>query len=59
MDMNEYQKEASRTFSTNSDLTTAALGLCGESGEVADIVKKHLTSELDKSKTYKLVAVEQ
>ena len=42
MDFNEYQKEASRTFSGDGDLIVAALGLCGESGEVADIVKNHI-----------------
>ena len=41
---NEYQKAA--LITANKDLTTSglledgALGLCGESGEVADIVKK-------------------
>lgn len=42
---NEYQKQALRT--ANSILATdlinnGALGLCGEAGEVADLVKKHL-----------------
>ena len=45
MTINEYQTEAWRTEQTDkllaSDLLiNAALGLCGESGEVADIVKK-------------------
>ena len=45
MRINEYQNEAMRTASgMNHDehgmLINAALGLCGESGEVADIVKK-------------------
>lgn len=45
MTINEYQKAALRTAQTE-ELThielvmNAALGLCGESGEVADIVKK-------------------
>lgn len=45
MTINEYQKEAMRTasgidYEHNGMLINAALGLCGESGEVADIVKK-------------------
>ena len=47
MTINEYQKEALRTASgmnyENHDmLGNAALGLCGEGGEVADLVKKAL-----------------
>lgn len=43
---NEYQKSALRTAQTDKFLPeelllNAALGLSGESGEVADIVKKH------------------
>ena len=45
MTINEYQIEAMRTasgmnYESNGMLMNAALGLCGESGEVADIVKK-------------------
>ena len=45
MEINEYQNEAMRTasgmnYENHSMLINAALGLCGESGEVADIVKK-------------------
>ena len=45
MTINEYQIEAMRTasgmnYENNGMLINAALGLCGESGEVADIVKK-------------------
>ena len=45
MTINEYQAAALRTAQTdkltaNELLLNAALGLCGESGEVADIVKK-------------------
>lgn len=45
MTINEYQKEAMRTasgidYENNGMLINAALGLCGEGGEVADIVKK-------------------
>ena len=46
MTINEYQYAALRTaqtdkFSASDLLLNAALGLCGESGEVADLVKKH------------------
>ena len=44
MTINEYQKLAMRTsnqeLSNAMHLVNGALGLCGESGEVADIVKK-------------------
>lgn len=45
MTINEYQIEAMRTasgmnYEHNGMLINAALGLCGEGGEVADIVKK-------------------
>ena len=45
MTMNEYQTAALRTAQADKLLAidlliNAALGLCGESGEVADIVKK-------------------
>ena len=47
MTINEYQAAALRTAQTDklaaSDLLlNSVLGLCGESGEVADLVKKHL-----------------
>lgn len=41
---NEYQKAALRTadmnYSEHSMIMNGALGLCGEAGEVADIIKK-------------------
>ena len=45
MTINEYQNEAMRTasgvnYENHGMLINVALGLCGESGEVADIVKK-------------------
>lgn len=44
MQINEYQKLAMRTANTDlgkdSQLTNAALGLCGEAGEFADLIKK-------------------
>lgn len=45
MEANEYQALAMRTsnkaLSNREHLINGALGLCGESGEVADIIKKH------------------
>lgn len=45
MTINEYQKLAMRTsnqgISTDMHLMNGALGLAGESGEVADLVKKY------------------
>ena len=47
MEINEYQSLAMRTVNTElSDrdiLINAVMGLCGESGEVIDIVKKHIS----------------
>jgi NTP pyrophosphatase (non-canonical NTP hydrolase) len=43
MEINEYQKLALRTANTKClDLRNCGLGLCGESGEAADIIKKHV-----------------
>ena len=46
MTVNEYQKLAMVTLNRELDkkemLVNAAMGLCGESGEAIDIVKKHL-----------------
>lgn len=47
MDMTQYQNAAMRTARNDALdkqqlLTNAALGLSGESGEFADLVKKHL-----------------
>lgn len=43
-ELNDYQEKALRTWNTNKDydfrVTNAALGACGEAGEVADMVKK-------------------
>ena len=60
MDVNKYQTLAMTTL--NKDLSkkdvliNAVMGLCGESGEVIDIVKKHLHQghELDKEKLIKI-----
>ena len=41
MRFNEYQKLAHSTASVEGNIEMCALGLCGESGEVADLVKKH------------------
>ena len=54
MTINEYQKLALRTanpaMSRQEMLINGVMGLCGESGEVIDIVKKHLAQghELDR-----------
>jgi NTP pyrophosphatase (non-canonical NTP hydrolase) len=52
MTINEYQKAAMRTANPGvcDQLPNVALGLCGESGEIADMVKKaeYQGHELDK-----------
>ena len=54
MNVNEYQQKAMRTMnkelSGKEILVNAALGLCGEAGEAADIIKKHIfhDHELDR-----------
>ena len=54
MEINEYQKLAMTTLNPKLDdkeiLINGVMGLCGESGEAIDIVKKHLAQghELDK-----------
>lgn len=54
MDVNEYQKAAMATLNPALDkknvLINSVMGLCGESGEAIDIVKKWLMQghELDK-----------
>ena len=59
MTINEYQKLAMVTLNPDLDkkdvLINGVMGLCGESGEVIDIVKKHLAQghELDKEKLAK------
>lgn len=59
MEANEYQKLAMTTLnpalSKQDVLVNAVMGLCGESGEAIDIVKKHLHQghELDKEKLLK------
>ena len=46
MNINEYQKLAMTTLNPSLDkkeiLINSVMGLCGESGEAIDIVKKHL-----------------
>ena len=56
---NEYQKLAMMTLNKELDknemLTNSVMGLCGESGEACDIVKKHLFHghELDRDSLIK------
>ena len=56
MTINEYQRLAMTTLNPNLDkkdvLINGVMGLCGESGEAIDIVKKHLAQghELDREK---------
>jgi len=55
MTINEYQQLAMRTLNPSLDkkdiLINGVMGLCGESGEAIDIVKKHLSQghELDRT----------
>ncbi len=46
MEINDYQKLALKTLNKNLDkkeiLINSVMGLCGESGEAIDLVKKHL-----------------
>ena len=47
MTPNQYQNEAMRTaagmdYSTMQPIVNAALGIAGEGGEVADMIKKHI-----------------
>ena len=59
MTINEYQNLAMRTLnpalSKKDVLINGVMGLCGESGEAIDIVKKHLAQghELDREKLIK------
>ena len=59
MQINEYQKLAMTTLnpelSPKEVLINGVMGLCGESGEAIDIVKKHISQghELDKEKLVK------
>lgn len=59
MKANDYQKQALRTLNPKLDkkdiLINGVMGLCGESGEVIDLVKKHLAQghPLDKEKMAK------
>ena len=56
MTINEYQQLALRTLNPELGerdiLINGVMGLCGESGEVIDLVKKHLAQghELDREK---------
>ena len=59
MNINEYQTEAMKLLnpglSEEDVLVNALMGLCGESGEAIDILKKHLFQghDLDRAKIIK------
>lgn len=56
MTVNEYQKLAMRTATSKcKNLSNVGLGISGEAGEVADIIKKHLHQghELDRKRIAK------
>ena len=59
MDVDKYQELAMRTLNPEIDkkelILNAAMGLCGESSEVIDLVKKHLFQghDLDDEKLIK------
>lgn len=59
MDVDKYQELAMRTLNPEIDkkelILNASMGLCGESGEVIDLVKKHLFQghDLDDEKLIK------
>ena len=54
MTINEYQKLAMTTLnkelSNDQALLNGCMGLCGESGEVIDLLKKHLSQGHDLNK---------
>ncbi len=56
MTINEYQEAALKTCNTSLNkkdlLLNGVMGLCGESGEVIDLVKKHIAQghELNRDK---------
>ena len=58
MDIREYQEKAKRTVNTNlqddDQLSNLCMGLCGESGEVVDYLKKYLYHghKLEKEKLF-------
>lgn len=59
MDVDKYQELAMKTLNPEIDkkelILNASMGLCGESGEVIDLVKKHLFQghDLDDEKLIK------
>lgn len=56
MTINEYQKQAMRTLNPGLDqkdvLVNSVMGLCGESGEAIDIVKKWLMQGHEQDKEH-------
>ena len=56
MDLNQYQEAACKTaiFPTDNSLLYLTLGLCGEAGEVAEKIKKHIRDSGSLQNTYPL-----
>lgn len=50
MDIEQYQKQASKNWKPGNDITTLVLGLVGETGEVVDIYKKARRDEKELDK---------
>jgi len=52
MDLNEYQKRIMDTWISNDkDLERIILGICGESGEIAELFKKYFRGDYEYEST--------
>lgn len=56
MNFDDYQKKAlekdNKELTAFEHMTTKTLGLCGESGEVAELIKKHIGYRQDLNKDH-------